>query len=107
MKNRMISRLKSGFKIPTIKKIKSALRSKSKGFLINLIISIFSSSTRTEKIKMLVKIDNKSVVKRIKKYKKSKSKKSKVKKSKKRRSAKQRANDKRLGQMAKKRFSKR
>ena len=107
MKSRTLSVSKSGFKIPAYKKIKSILRSRSKTFLVNLIMAMFSNLTKTLKIKFLIKIDRKSIGRKIRhrvsKRRKSRVRRSKGRKSRKRRSAKQRANDKRLGQMAKRR----
>lgn len=98
-------RSRMGFKVPTHKKIKSALRSRSKTFLINLIMSMFSALPKASKIRFLIKIDRKAVGRRIRRATRRRSRKAKTRraKGKKRRSAKQRANDKRLGQMAKKR----
>ena len=93
-----------GFKVPTHKKIKSALRSRSKTFLISLIMSMFSALPKASKIRFLIKIDRKAVGRRIRRaVSRRRSRKIKHRKSKKRRSAKQRANDKRLGLMAKRR----
>lgn len=97
-------RSRSGYKMPTQKKIKSALRSRSKTFLIKLIMSMFSALPKASKIRFLIKIDRKAVGRRIRRAtRRRKSKRSRSRKSKKRRSAKQRANDRRLGQMAKRR----
>lgn len=96
-------RSRSGYRMPTQKKIKSALRSRSKTFLIKLIMSMFSALPKASKIRFLIKIDRKAVGRRIRRATKRRSSKRRVRrsKSKKRRSAKQRANDKRLGRMAK------
>ena len=40
------SELRKGFTMPTIKKIKSVLRTRSKTFLINLIISMMSGMSK-------------------------------------------------------------
>lgn len=51
------SELRRGFTIPSVKRIKTALRKKSKLFLIQLVVSMFSKLTKTEKIRMLIRID--------------------------------------------------
>ena len=63
------SELRKGFTMPTIKKIKAVLRTKSKTFLINLIISMMSGMSKTAKIKVLIKIDRRKVAKKAKKRK--------------------------------------
>ena len=68
------SELRKGFTMPTIKKIKSVLRTKSKTFLINLIISMMSGMSKTAKIKVLIKIDRRKVAKKAKRRKKAKGK---------------------------------
>ena len=68
------SELRKGYTMPTIKKIKSVLMSKSKTFLVNLIISMMTGMSKTAKIKILVKIEKGKVVKRaIKRRRKAKS----------------------------------
>ena len=68
------SEMKKGFTMPTIKKIKSVLRSRSKTFLVNLIVSMMAGMTKTAKIKVLIKIEKGKVIKRaIKKRRKAKS----------------------------------
>ena len=68
------SEMKKGFTMPTIKKIKSVLRSRSKTFLVNLIISMMSGMTKTAKIKVLIKIEKGKVIKRaVKRRRKAKS----------------------------------
>ena len=68
------SEMKKGFTMPTIKKIKSVLRSRSKTFLVNLIVSMMSGMTKTAKIKVLIKIEKGKVIKRaIKRRRKAKS----------------------------------
>ena len=67
------SEMKKGFTMPTIKKIKSVLRSRSKTFLVNLIISMMAGMSKTAKIKVLIKIEKGKVIKRaIKKRRKAK-----------------------------------
>ena len=68
------SELRKGFTMPTIKKIKSVLRSRSKTFLVNLIISMMAGMSKTAKIKILIKIEKGKVIKRaIKRRRKAKS----------------------------------
>ena len=43
--------------MPTIKRIKTALRKKSKEFIINLFMKAFAKLTKTEKIRMLLFIE--------------------------------------------------
>ena len=88
--------------MPTIKRIKTALRKKSKEFIINLFMKAFAKLTKTEKIKMLLLIEKGRITSTIRRKTKRKTTKRKSK-----RSAKQRANDKRLGRMAKARARKR
>ena len=64
------SETRSGYTIPTIKKIKSVLRTRSKTFLIACIMSLFSKLPKTQKIKFLMKIDRKSPTPKKKKAKK-------------------------------------
>ena len=59
--------------MPTIKKIKSVLRTRSKTFLINLIMSMFSKMSKSAKIKFLIKIDKRQVKRKAKSRKNSKS----------------------------------
>ena len=60
--------------MPTIKKIKSVLRSKSKTFLVNLIVTMMTGMSKTAKIKILIKIEKGKVIKKaIKRRKKAKS----------------------------------
>ena len=65
------SELRKGFTMPTVKKIKSVLRTRSKTFLINLIISMMAEMSKTAKIKVLIKIDRRKVA-RTKKRKSTK-----------------------------------
>ena len=51
------SELRKGYTIPTIKRIKTALRKKSKEFIINLFMKAFAKLTKTEKIRMLLLIE--------------------------------------------------
>ena len=66
------SELRKGFTMPTIKKIKSVLRTRSKTFLVNLIVSMMSGMTKSAKIKILVKIEKGKIVKRAIKRRKGK-----------------------------------
>ena len=115
------SEMKKGFTMPTVKKIRSVLMSKSKTFLVNLIITMMTGMSKTAKIKILIKIEKGKIVKRaIKRRRKAKStRKGMVRKTarraykkssngrKKARSPAQKRNDKRLGKMAKARAKKR
>lgn len=67
------SELRKGYTMPTIKKIKSVLRTRSKTFLINLIMSMFSKMSKSAKIKFLIKIDKRQVKRKAKRRKKAKS----------------------------------
>ena len=51
------SELRKGYTMPTIKKIRSVLMSRSKTFLVNLIITMMSKKSKTEKIRILIKIE--------------------------------------------------
>ena len=59
------SETRRGFTMPTFAKIKSALRLRSKTFLISLIISMLSKLSKTQKISVLIKIDRKSIGRRL------------------------------------------
>ena len=52
--------------MPTIKKIKTALRAKSKTFLVNLVISMFSKMSRSAKIKILIGTITRAVKRKVK-----------------------------------------
>ena len=67
------SELRKGYTMPTIKKIKSVLRSKSKTFLVNLIVTMMTGMSKTAKIKILIKIEKGKIVKRAIKRRKAKS----------------------------------
>jgi len=68
------SELRKGYTMPTIKKIKSVLRSKSKTFLVNLIVTMMTGMSKTAKIKILIKIEKGKVIKKaIKRRRKAKS----------------------------------
>ena len=112
------SEMKKGFTMPTVKKIKAVLRTRSKTFLINLIMVMFSKMTKTAKISFLMKIDRRSVKRKARKVKRKSTRKGMRRKTarraykpkngrKKARSPAQKRNDKRLGKMAKARAKKR
>ena len=108
------SELRKGYTMPTLKKIKTVLRSRSKTFLVNLVMSMFSTMTKSAKIKVLVKIEKGTVARKVKRKSKAVKRKSATKKrgstfkkSKSSRSPAQKKNDKRLGKMAKARAKKR
>jgi hypothetical protein len=56
------SEIRKGYTMPTLKKIKTVLRSRSKTFLVNLVMSMFSTLTKSAKIKVLVKIEQGAIV---------------------------------------------
>jgi hypothetical protein len=109
------SEIRKGYTMPTLKKIKTVLRSRSKTFLVNLVMSMFSTLTKSAKIKVLVKIEQGAIVRKVRKRTKAKTskrrsatkKRGSTKKSKSSRSPAQRRNDIRLGKMAKARARKR
>ena len=102
------SEMRKGFTMPTIKKIKSVLMKRSKTFLVNLIITMMAKKSKSEKIKLLIKIEKGKIVRKVKRRKKAKGKTAKRKTTgrKKARSPAQKRNDKRLGRMAKARARK-
>ena len=67
------SEMRKGFTMPTIKKIRSVLMSRSKTFLVNLIITMMAKKSKTEKIKILIKIEKGKIVRKVKRRKKAKS----------------------------------
>ena len=73
--------MKKGYTIPTQKKIKSVLRSRSKTFLINLIMGMFSKLTKTAKISFLIKIDRRQVKRKARKVKRRSTRKGQVRKT--------------------------
>ena len=107
------SEIRKGYTMPTLKKIKTVLRYRSKTFLVNLVMSMFSTLTKSAKIKVLVKIEQGAIVRKVRKRTKAKTSKrrsaskTKTTKSKSSRSPAQRRNDIRLGKMAKARARKR
>ena len=113
------SELRKGFAVPAKARILSALRGRSKSFIMSCFWFLFVKATKTDKIKVLMKIDGRKSIKRRKTRRKSKTRRKTRRRSKtrkrrktrrkssKRRSAKQRANDKRLGKRAKARARKR
>ena len=68
------SELRKGYTMPTIKKIRSVLMSRSKTFLVNLIITMMAKKSKTEKIKILIKIEKGKIVRKVKRRKKAKGK---------------------------------
>ena len=58
------SEIRKGFTMPTVKKIKSVLMSRSKTFLVNLILSMMVGMSKTAKIKVLIKIEKGTMIKR-------------------------------------------
>ena len=63
------SEMRKGFTMPTIKKIKSVLMSRSKTFLVNLILAMRVGMSKTAKIKVLIKIEKGTIAKRVAKRK--------------------------------------
>ena len=68
------SELRKGYTIPTIKRIKTALRKKSKEFIINLFMKAFARLTKTEKMRMLMLIERGKIISTIKGKRKAKGK---------------------------------
>ena len=67
------SELRKGYTMPTIKKIRSVLMSRSKTFLVNLIITMMAKKSKTEKIKILIKIEKGKIIRKVKRRRKAKS----------------------------------
>ena len=65
--------MRKGFTMPTIKKIKSVLMKRSKTFLVNLIITMMAKKSKSEKIKILIKIEKGKIVRKVKRRRKAKS----------------------------------
>jgi hypothetical protein len=63
------SEQRKGYTMPTQKRIKSALRSRSKSFIINLFMMAFAKLTKTEKISMLLKIQTGKISRAVRKTK--------------------------------------
>ena len=68
------SELRKGYTIPTIKRIKTALRKKSKEFIINLFMKAFARLTKTEKMRMLMLIERGKIISTIRRKTKRKGK---------------------------------
>jgi hypothetical protein len=66
------SEIRKGFTMPTVKKIKSVLMSRSKTFLVNLILGMMVGMSKTAKIKVLIKIEKGTIAKRTAKRKTTK-----------------------------------
>ena len=75
------SEIRKGYTIPTQKKIKSVLRTRSKTFLINLIMGMFSKLSKTAKISFLIKIDRRQVKRKARKVKRRSTRKGQVRKT--------------------------
>ena len=67
------SEMRKGFTMPTVKKIRSVLMSKSKTFLVSLIITMMAKKSKTEKIKILIKIEKGKIIRKVKRRRKAKS----------------------------------
>lgn len=63
------SEQRKGYTMPTQKRIKTALRSRSKSFIINLFMMAFAKLTKTEKISMLLKIQTGKISRAVRKTK--------------------------------------
>ena len=59
------SEQRKGYTMPTIKRIKTALRKKSKEFIINLFMKAFAKLTKTEKMRMLMLIERGKIISTI------------------------------------------
>ena len=68
------SEQRKGYTMPTIKRIKTALRKKSKEFIINLFMKAFAKLTKTEKIRMLLLIEKGRITSTIRRKTKRKTK---------------------------------
>ena len=99
------SEQRKGFTMPTMKKIKSVLMSRSKTFLVNLVLGMMVGMSKSAKIKVLVKIEKGTIARKVKR--KSKAVKRKAVKSsngrKKPRTAKQKSATRKLVALNKKR----
>ena len=68
------SEQRKGYTMPTIARIKTALRKKSKEFIINLFMKAFAKLTKTEKIRMLLLIEKGRITSTIRRKTKRKTK---------------------------------
>ena len=60
------SEVRKGFTMPTMKKIKSVLMSRSKTFLVNLVLGMMVGMSKSAKIKVLVKIEKGTIARKVK-----------------------------------------
>ena len=60
------SEQRKGFTMPTMKKIKSVLMSRSKTFLVNLVLGMMVGMSKSAKIKVLVKIEKGTIARKVK-----------------------------------------
>ena len=60
------SEVRKGFTMPTMKKIKSVLMSRSKTFLVNLVLGMMVGMSKSAKIKVLVKIEKGTISRKVK-----------------------------------------
>ena len=60
------SEVRRGFTMPTMKKIKSVLMSRSKTFLVNLVLGMMVGMSKSAKIKVLVKIEKGTIARKVK-----------------------------------------
>ena len=59
------SEVRKGFTMPTMKKIKSVLMSRSKTFLVNLVLGMMVGMSKSAKIKVLVKIEKGTIARNV------------------------------------------
>ena len=74
------SEVRRGFTMPTMKKIKSVLMSRSKTFLVNLVLGMMVGMSKSAKIKVLVKIERGTIARKVKRKSKAVKRKSATKK---------------------------
>ena len=60
------SEVRKGFTMPTMKKIKSVLMSRSKTFLVNLVLGMMVGMSKSAKIKVLIKIEKGTIARKVK-----------------------------------------
>ena len=84
------SELRKGFAMPSEKKIKTVLRTRSKEFIMRCFFFAFRKLSKTEKISLLIKIQSGKISRGIKKRRKTRARRSKTRRSKTRRKSKTR-----------------
>ena len=83
------SELRKGFTLPNHAKIKTALRNKSKEFIIRLFLSAYSMLPKSKKLKLLVKIER-GITKRVRRRRSKSRRRAKTRRRKTRRKARRR-----------------